>query len=124
MHNDETSFTELIYIYSDLKDYNSLFRIASKGSELHFKDCMNTLAYCYAEGKGVSVDFKKAISIIDEAITLFPNDPNLYDSKGEFFAIKGSKKEAKRMWEQVKAIDPSFFDDNDSELDKYIKSQF
>ena len=123
LHNDETSYQELIYAYSDLKDNSSLYRVASKGCELHFKSCMNTLAYCYAKGEGVPVDFKKAISIINEAISIYPNDPNLYDSKGEILWLKGSKKDAKRMWEQVKSMSPTFYQEFDSELNKYIRSQ-
>lgn len=122
LHNDETSYQELIYAYSDLKDNSSLYRVASKGSELHYKSCMNTLAFCYAKGKGVSIDFKKAISIINEAISIYPDDPNLYDSKGEILWLKGSKKDAKRMWAQVKSMSPTFYQDFDSELNKYIRT--
>lgn len=122
LHNDETSYQELIYAYSDLKDNSSLYRVASKGSELHFKSCMKTLAYCYAKGEGVSVDFKKAISIINETISLFPDDPNLYDSKGEILWLKGSKKNAKQMWEIVNKISPNYYKENDTQLNQYIQT--
>ena len=123
-HNDETSYNELIMAYYALEDYSSLFRIVSKGYQLKFTNCMNTLAYCYAKGEGTSLDFNKALLTINEAIALYPNDPNLYDSKGEILWLKGSKKQAKRIWWEVKTMSPKFYQENDTELNKYIMSTF
>ena len=119
-HNDETSYEELIYAFYQTKDYQSLFKWVQRGSEMNYKSCLNTLAYCYAKGEGASVDFKKAILTIDRAISLYPHDPNLYDSKGEILWMKGSKKAAKSMWEKVLSLNPSYYKDFDTELNKYI----
>lgn len=119
-HNDEESFGELILAYHNLEDYTPLFKIASKGYERKFMSSINTLAYCYAEGKGCPIDFKTAINIIDEAISLFPSEPNLYDSKGEILWLKGSKKEARKMWENVNMMSPNYYKENDTPLNQYI----
>ena len=121
-HNDEDSYEELIYACYSIKDYNSLFKYVKKGSELNYKACLNTLAYCYAKGEGTDVDFKKAIETIDHAISIFPNEANLYDSKGEILMLKGKKRDAKKMWEKVNEIDPQFYKENDSKLNKFVKS--
>ena len=119
-HNDETSYDELIDAFYQLKDFQSLFKWVQKGSDMNFKSCLNTLAYCYAKGEGTTVDFKKAISTIDHAISLFSQDPNLYDSKGEILWLKGSKKAAKEMWNRVNSLAPNYYKEINTTLNKYI----
>jgi len=119
--NDETSYRYLISAYSYLNDKQSMYDYAQKGYNLNYKDCMNALAYCYAKGDGCKKDYSKALSIIDKAISLYPDDPNLYDSKGEILWLKGSKKAAKEQWEKVNKVNPHFYEKNDSELNKLIK---
>ncbi len=121
--NDEKSYEELMWLYGHIKKYSSLFQYAQKGSELNINSCLNHLAYCYAEGRGTKKDFKKAIETIDRAISLYPNDANLYDSKGEILWMKGSPKEARIQWGKVNSIDPNFYQENDSKLNQYILSE-
>lgn len=120
--NDETSYRELIYAYMDLGNDNALFSISGKGGKLGFESCLNSLAYCYAQGKGTPIDFNKAIATIERAISLFPNSPNLYDSKGEILWMKGSKKAAKAIWKKVGSLDPTYYNRNDTNLNRYIIS--
>lgn len=123
-HDDEDSYDALISLYYKTKNYTSLYRLVEKGSTLNFNSCLNTLAYCYAKGEGTAKDIKKAISTIDKAIALFPNDINLYDTKGEILSIKGDKKGAKSMWDKVNSLDPNFYSSNNSVLNQYILANF
>lgn len=122
-HNDETSYEELINAFYQTKDFQSLFKWAMKGSDMNYKSCLNTLAYCYAKGEGTSVDFKKALLAIDRAISFYPQDPNMYDSKGEILWMKGSKKAAKEMWNKVNSVDSDFYKKHNSPLNKYITGE-
>ena len=64
----------------------------------------NMLAYCLAYQK----KYDEALEVIDSAIKKQPQDANLYDSKGEFYLMKGDKKNARKMWKQVITLDPDF----------------
>ena len=120
---DEESYEELLDAFKKTKDFQSLFKWSLKGSDLNYKSCLNALAYCYAKGEGTSINFKKAVSTIDHAISLFPQDPNLYDSKGEILWLKGSKKAAKEMWNRVNSLDPYFYKEYKSTLNRYITGE-
>jgi TPR repeat protein len=122
--NDETSYKELVRIYTALPDYNACYNIALKGADLGYAYCLNTLAYCYALGRGTKVDYKLALKTIDKAIAVASSQDvaNYYDSKGEILLMKKSTKEAKQMWEKVQSIDPMFYKRNNSELDNYFKA--
>ncbi len=86
-----------------------------------YPDGMNEIAYNFALGRyGWSVQLDKAHEVINDAIELEPNDPNYYDSKGEFYSLQGKYVEAKEMWLKVKSIDPSYYKENNTELHKYI----
>ena len=77
---------------------------------------MNEEAYSYArEGK-----LDEAIATIDKVIELQPQNPNWYDSKGEFLAKKGDKEGAKAMWEKVISLDP-YFGKYNTPLSSYIQ---
>lgn len=122
--DDEDSYKALISLYSKTKNYNSLFNLVEKGSALNFNSCLNTLAYCYAKGEGTSKDIKKAIATIDRAISLYPKDINLYDTKGEILSIKGDKKGAKSLWDKVNSLDPNYYTSNNTVLNQYILANF
>ena len=70
-------------------------------------------------------DYTKAIKTIDKAIGLFPNDVNLYDSKGEFLLMAGDDANALKMWEKVMQMDPDYLIKNNgySELYKGLKEK-
>jgi len=83
---------------------------------------LNALAYKYAEGTlGLSKSLSMAHEVIDEAMELEPNNPDYYDSKGEFYSMQGKYKEAKEMWLKVKALDATYYTKNNTGLNKYIQ---
>lgn len=87
----------------------------------HYPKAMNELAYDFALGRyGWSVQWDNAYKVINEAIELEPNNPNFYDSKGELYSMQGKYAEAKEMWLKVTSLDPSFYEDNNTELNEYI----
>ncbi len=102
------------------KDLPKAFYWFKKAAEQNNTSALNSLAYCYALGEGTPVNFEIALSTIEYAISLSPDDSNLYDSKGEILWLKGSKKAAKKMWEKVNLIDSQYYKENDTELNKYI----
>ena len=121
--NDEYSFNKLLNVYKDLNDDKSLYDISKRGYNLKFKLCMRSLSLCYAKGTSIDVNYKKSLELIDDAIKVFPDDPLLYDTKGEILWLKGNKKEAKKMWEYVLSNYPVFYKENESFLNKMMLSQ-
>ncbi len=108
--------------YTDLSQYRYYMEQCWKKNKLTY--AMNELAYDYALGQyGTKKDLNCAIKIIDEAVELEPNEPNYYDSKGEFYSMQGKYKEAKEMWLKVKSLDTTFYTKHNSELNKYIQKQ-
>ena len=86
---------------------------------------MNTMAYAYALGQmGLNKDMDAAFDLINRAIVLEEKNSeyiqDFYDSKGEFYSMLNDYKNAKTMWEKVKAVDASYYSKNNSELNKYI----
>ncbi|MEQ9297062.1 MAG: alpha/beta hydrolase-fold protein [Cyclobacteriaceae bacterium] len=60
-------------------------------------DHINTMAYqCFWKHKPL-----EAIEIIEWAITVFPNNDNLYDSRGEFYESIGNNEEARESCEMA-----------------------
>lgn len=55
-------------------------------------------------------DFDRAMAYQDKAISLNPNDANLYDSKGEILLMQGKNDEALTMWKKVLELNPNFLD--------------
>lgn len=85
---------------------------------------LNALAYDLAIGKnGWKKQLTQALIVIEEAIKLKPQDPNYYDSKGEFYSMQNNFEKAKEMWDKVKSLDASFYSKNNTELNKYILKQ-
>lgn len=81
----------------------------------------NLLSYTYAF-KG---EYSKALKEIDKAIDFNPNEPNLYDSKGEILLMKGDKESALKMWRKVQELDPIFLLEmgRESNLYKQLKAE-
>lgn len=88
-------------------DYKSTKSYFQKAIDAGIPQGYNDMAYLYAEGKGVTQDFKEAHRLIDIAISKHPQHPNFYDSKGEFYLIEGELDKAKDMWEIVQTLDPN-----------------
>lgn len=57
------------------------------------------------------LDYSNAISTIDEAISIKPQNAKLYDFKGEVFLLQGKEQEALKMWQKVLELNPKFLDD-------------
>ena len=53
-------------------------------------------------------DFDRSISAIDRYISLAPDEPNPYDSKGDIYAYSGRIDDAIEMYEQAIRIAPGF----------------
>ena len=81
----------------------------------------NSLSYAYA----LKGEYSKALEEIDKAIGYNPNEPNLYDSKGELLMMKGDKESALKMWRKVQELNPGFLLDlgRDSNLYKQLKAE-
>ena len=75
----------------------------------------NATAYAYAR----EMEYKKAMDTIDHAISLMPEDANLYDSKGEILLMKGDEQEALKMWHKVLELDPQFLDKHNGSTPLY-----
>lgn len=89
-HKDSTTS-----FLTKLKKY---FQIKSSitGLQLPTIDYLNNLAY--------NSNTKDAIPILEWAISLYPDDSNLYDSMGEFQINAGNKKEALRYYSEALKI--------------------
>ena len=66
-------------------DYAHAVQYYRASIENGYTSAYNELAYMYANGRGVEKDLRKAHDLIDRAIASAPEEPNYYDSKGEFF---------------------------------------
>ena len=83
--------------------------------------CYNQLTYFYLNRK----DNNNALISIEKAINATPNDPDLYDSKGEVLLNMGRVNEAVKMWHKVLELNPRFLDDfpEGTELYKQLKAK-
>ena len=81
----------------------------------------NAKAYEYAKAG----DYAKAIESIDRAISLMPEEANLYDSKGEILLMKGDEQEAVKMWRKVLELEPEFLSKHhgETELHRQLKEK-
>lgn len=86
---------------------------------------LNSLAYLYVSGNLGTVDYDKALGVIDEAIKLAPNEYAYQDSKGEILLKKGDVKAARKIWKSINSQNPTFYEEwiakhGDTELNKYM----
>ena len=72
------------------------------------KEHPRSIAYIQA----INGKYDEAIATMDKAIQLKQDNPNYYDSKGEFLYLKGDKEGAKAMWEKVINLDPKYSENN------------
>jgi len=118
-YNTNAVLKELDNIYPKAGELLSVQKNYSKAEEIYIKAAnlslrlgnieelanrFNMLAYCLAYQE----KYDEALEVIDSAIKKQPQDANLYDSKGEFYLMKGDKKNARKMWKQVITLDPDF----------------
>lgn len=95
------------------KLYGILYREAYKIAEIEKKyeikkevNQLNAEAYKYVKAG----DFYNAYMTIDHAIALEPDNPNVYDSKGEFYLMQGRLSKALSMWNKVLETNSNFLD--------------
>ncbi|MBO4362480.1 MAG: sel1 repeat family protein, partial [Paludibacteraceae bacterium] len=122
------AYLYLYWCYSGIvvKDAQKALQQLINNRTAKWKDVygLKMLADHYAKGEmGLSKSLNIAHEIIDEAITIEPNNPNYYDSKGEFYSMQNNFEKAKEMWLKVKALDATFYTKNNTELNKYIQKQ-
>ena len=100
---------ELLSVQKNYPKAEEIYRKAANlslrlGNIEELANRFNMLAYCLAYQE----KYDEALEIIDSAIKMQPQEANLYDSKGEFYLMKGDKKNARKMWKQVITLDPDF----------------
>ena len=99
----------LIDLYEEIGNYRDAATLYEKQASNGSTTALNQLAYIYAQGKGVNKDFDKALSYIERAILLAPDDMNYQDSKGEILVMKGDIKKAKKVWKHINATQPYYY---------------
>lgn len=111
----ETMFQEALGVFRCLTEENRKANIVGMTSTL------NMLSYIYAEQK----KFADAVATIEQAVELTPNDPNLYDTKGEILLMSGDESGALEMWRKAVETDPDFLKKNNgtTELYKQLKER-
>lgn len=104
-------------VKKDIEMYNTYKYYYTKAT-----DGLNELAYDFAEGRyGWKKQLSQAFVIINEAIKINPQNPDYYDTKGEFYSMQNNYEKAKEMWLKVKSLDASYYSENNTELNKYIQ---
>ena len=99
----------LIDLYEEMGDYRDAISLYEKQAMQGKTSALNQLAYIYAEGKGVNKDYDKALSYIEKAISLAPDDMDYQDSKGEILVMKGDIKKAKKVWKLINTNQPLYY---------------
>ena len=106
---DTDKIWKLISIDKKLGNYSEVKELYEKLASQGDPDGYNGLAYLYAEGQGVTIDFTKSISLIDSAIKLAPEDMGYQDSKGEILLMKGDVKKAEKIWKYINEEQPLYY---------------
>jgi serine/threonine protein kinase/Flp pilus assembly protein TadD len=70
-----------------------------------FKIAYNDLAYAYS----YLGDFEKSVRTIDKYISLAPDEPNPYDSRGDIYALNGRIDQAIESFKKALEIKPDFY---------------
>lgn len=83
---------------------------------MYIAETKNSLSYVYAH----QGSFVEAIRNVNDAISLFPNEPNYLDTKGDIYMMEGNKDAAMEVSQKIKEIDPDFFRKNSSEWYKKL----
>ena len=93
-----------IYLHMNEDQVNRLYDILYRENASLRAIEINQKAYDFANQN----NYKKAIKTINKAIAMYPNNANLYDSKGEFLLKIGKNDVALDMWFKAIKIDPEF----------------
>lgn len=103
------------YLYSKIYeiegDYKNALKSAVKGLNDKYPYTYNRVAYMFADPKYGPVDFAKAHTAVDHAISVARNDyekANYIDTKGELYLREGNEEKAKELLGQALAIYPEY----------------
>ena len=108
---DDSFKEKLIDLYRDTKNYQAVIPLLNEKATTGDASALNELAYYYAQGKGVNVNFDTALSYIEKAIVLEPQEMAFQDSKGDFLVMKGDIKKAIKVWRYINTEQPQFYQD-------------
>lgn len=111
---------EAIPFVDDLKSFYSQLSEFAEFEVLPSVDQINTFGYdCLYYEKN-----EEALAVFNWAISLYPNNANLYDSKAEAYLKSGNNKEAKRYYQKALDVLENTKKDYDTESYDYYKSIF
>jgi len=102
---DETRKYFLIPI-ADLGKYIDDIKDKFKGEIVYPR--LNTLFNSYAYYLKGKKKLDEGLSVLLDAVELFPSDANLFDSTGEFYLAKKDKTKAVEYYKKALGIDPNF----------------
>jgi tetratricopeptide (TPR) repeat protein len=69
---------------------------------------LNTIFNSYAYYLKGDKKIEEGLSVLLDAVELFPSDANLFDSVGEFYLAKGDKAKAIEYYKRALEVDPKF----------------
>lgn len=93
-----------------------LGKCIEEGDSAATANTLNDVAYLYSQNN----NNVEALALLDRAIEIFPEEANLYDSRGEILWYLGRKEEALEMYNEVLARDSRFFKRRESVLEKLL----
>lgn len=105
------------------QNYEEAYKYFRYVADNNMPEGYNGLSYLYMYGLGVNKDLDKAMAMIDKAIEISNNSPRYIDSKGELYAIIGDQENAKKMYDEIMKKNPTFYENSQSTLMKYIKGE-
>lgn len=105
------------------QNYEEAYKYFRYVADNNMPEGYNGLSYLYMYGLGVNKDLDKAMALIDKAIEISNNSPRYIDSKGGLYAIIGDQENAKKMYDEIMKKAPTFYENSQSTLMKYIKGE-
>jgi len=117
--DDKEAWFAIGYVYENglrqTKEAIGCFNRAIKIDSL-YKPVYNELAYAYNRIN----DFEKSIWAINKYISLAPDEPNPYDSRGELYACNGNLNQAIESYRKAVEIKPDFYSSWESLGNLYV----
>ena len=89
----------------DLGKYIDEIKAKFKGEMVYPR--LNTLFNSYAYYLKAEKKLDTGLSVLLDAVELFPSDANLFDSVGEFYLAKGDKAKAKEYYQKALKVNPN-----------------
>lgn len=100
---DINAYNNLIYFQSIINDQRGQLETAEKALKIAKNPAplYNTMGYIYLALK----QYDKAESAFDRYIEADPGNPNVYDSKGDYFLVRGEYKKAYESYLKASSMD-------------------